>query len=176
MGFAETLRAALRQDPDVILIGEIRDEETASIAVKAALTGHLVLSTLHSNDAVTAIQRLLNLGIAPDLLAETLTVIVSQRLVRRLCAHQNTGKPLNGKNDNNCLRCRGTGYSGRIPVYEILKVNSFVRNRIQAGETGNKLIRPDTELYFHTMEQTAQRLAKEGLTDWKELQPLLTNV
>lgn len=176
LGFAETLRAALRQDPDVILIGEIRDEETASIAVKAALTGHLVLSTLHSNDAVTAIQRLLNLGIAPDLLAETLTVIVSQRLVRRLCAHQNTGKLLNGKNDNNCLRCRGTGYSGRIPVYEILKVNSFVRNRIQAGETGNKLIRPDTELYFHTMEQTAQRLAKEGLTDWKELQPLLINV
>ena len=176
LGFAETLRAALRQDPDVILIGEIRDEETASIAVKAALTGHLVLSTLHSNDAVTAIQRLLNLGIAPDLLAETLTVIVSQRLVRRLCAHHNTGKPLNGKNDNNCLRCRGTGYSGRIPVYEILKVNSLVRNRIQAGESGNKLIRPDTELYFHTIEQTAQRLAKEGLTDWKELQPLLINV
>ena len=176
LGFAETLRAALRQDPDVILIGEIRDEETASIAVKAALTGHLVLSTLHSNDAVTAIQRLLNLGIAPDLLAETLTVIVSQRLVRRLCAHHNTGKPLNGKNDNNYLRCRGTGYSGRIPVYEILKVNSLVRNRIQAGESGNKLIRPDTELYFHTIEQTAQRLAKEGLTDWKELQPLLINV
>ena len=176
LGFAETLRAALRQDPDVILIGEIRDEETASIAVKAALTGHLVLSTLHSNDAVTAIQRLLNLGIAPDLLAETLTVIVSQRLVRRICAHQKTGKPLNRKNNNNCLRCRGTGYSVRIPVYEILKVNSFVRNRIQAGETGNKLIRPDTELYFHTMEQTAQRLAKEGLTDWKELQPLLINV
>ena len=83
------LRAVLRQDPDVLLIGEIRDEETANIAVKAALTGHLVLSTLHNSDAVTAIQRLLNLGIAPDLLAETLTVIVSQRLVRRLCSHQN---------------------------------------------------------------------------------------
>jgi type II secretory ATPase GspE/PulE/Tfp pilus assembly ATPase PilB-like protein len=176
LGFAETLRAALRQDPDVILIGEIRDEETASIAVKAALTGHLVLSTLHSNDAVTAIQRLLNLGIAPDLLAETLTVIVSQRLVRRLCSHHNTEKTLTRKTDKNCLRCRGTGYSGRIPVYEILKVNTLVRNRIQAGETGNKLIRPDTELYFHTMEQTAKRLAKEGLTDWKELQPLLLNV
>ena len=144
--------------------------------VKAALTGHFVLSTLHSNDAVTAIQRLLNLGIAPDLLAETLTVIVSQRLVRRICAHQKTGKPLNGKNNNNCLRCRGKGNSGRIPIYEILKVNSLVRNRIQAGESGNKLIRPDTELYFHTMEQTAQRLAKESLTDWKELQPLLINV
>ena len=176
MGFAETLRAALRQDPDVILIGEIRDEETASIAVKASLTGHLVLSTLHSNGAVTAIQRLLNLGISPDLLAETLTVIVSQRLVRRLCSHHNAKKPLTGKTDNNCLRCRGTGYSGRIPLYEILKVNSLVRNRIQAGETGNKLIRPDPELYFHTMEQTAQRLAKEALTDWKELQPQLLHV
>jgi len=87
LGFADTLRAVLCQDPDVLLIGEIRDEETANIAVKAALMGHLVLSTLHSSDAVTAIQRLLNLGIAPDLLAETLTVIVSQRLVRRLCSH-----------------------------------------------------------------------------------------
>ena len=176
LGFAETLRAALRQDPDVLLIGEIRDEETASIAVKAALTGHLVLSTLHSSDAVTAIQRLLNLGIAPDLLAETLTVIVSQRLVRRLCSHHNDDKTKPIKTDKNCLRCRGTGYSGRIPVYEILKVNSLVRDRIQAGDTGRKLVRPEPELYFHTMEQTAQRLTKEGLTDWKELQPLLLNV
>ena len=140
------------------------------------LTGHLVLSTLHSNDAVTAIQRLLNLGIPPDLLAETMTVIVSQRLVRRLCSHHNAEKPHTGKSDNNCLRCWRTGYSGRIPVYEILKVNSLVRNLIQASETGNKLSRPNTELYFHTMEQTAKRLAKEALTDWKELKPLLLNV
>jgi len=175
LGFADTLRAALCQDPDVLLIGEIRDEETANIAVKAALTGHLVLSTLHSSDAVTAIQRLLNLGIAPDLLAETLTVIVSQRLVRRLCSHQNRNKSNPLTSDKNCLR-RGTGYSGRIPVYEILKVNSLVRDRIQAGDTGRKLIRPEPELYFHTMEQTAQRLTKEGLTDWKEVQPLLLNV
>ena len=163
----------MRQDPDIILIGKIGDEETASIAVKASITGHLVFSTLHSNGAVTAIQRLLNLGISPELLAETLTVIVSQRLVRRLCSHDHAKKPLTEKTDNNCLRCRGTGYSGRIPLYEILKVNSLLRNRIQAGETGNRLIRPDPELYFHTMEQTAQRLAKEALTDWKELQTLL---
>ena len=133
MGFAETLRAALRQDPDDILIGRIRDEETASIAVKSSLTGHLVLSTLSSNGTVTAIQRLLNLGISLDLLAETLTVIVSQRLVRRLCSHNHAKKPFTGKNDNNCLRCRGTGYSGRIPIYEIFKVNSLVRNRVQAS-------------------------------------------
>ncbi|MBS1254590.1 MAG: putative type II secretion system protein HxcR [Deltaproteobacteria bacterium] len=176
LGFADSLRAALRQDPDVLLIGEIRDEETAGIAVKAALTGHLVLSTLHSSDAVTAIQRLLNLGIAPDLLAETLTVIVSQRLVRRVCTHHSSDKTKSTSLKNECLRCRGTGYSGRIPVYEILKVNSLIRDRIQAGETGKKLVSPGHDLYFHTMEQTAQRLTQEGLTDWKEVQPLLLNV
>jgi len=101
------------------LIGEIRDEETANIAVKAALTGHLVLSTLHSSDAVTAIQRLLNLGIAPDLLAETLTVIVSQRLVRRLCSHQNGNKSNPHTSDKNCLRCRG---------YGLLRPHSCLRN------------------------------------------------
>ena len=94
MGFAETFRAALRQDPDVILIGEIRDEETASIAVKASLAGHLVLSTLHSNGAVTAIQRLLNLGISLNLLVETLTVIVSQRLLRLLFSHDHSKNSL----------------------------------------------------------------------------------
>ena len=85
LGFADTLRAALRQGPDVLLIGEIRDEKTANIAVKAAFTGHLVLSTLHNSDTVTSIQRMLNPGISPDLLAETLTVIIYQRSVYRLC-------------------------------------------------------------------------------------------
>lgn len=158
------------------MIGEIRDEENANIAVKAAPTGHLVHSTLHISDAVTAIQRLLKLGIAPDLIAETLTVIVSQRLVRRLCSHQNRNKSNPLTSDKNCLRCGGTGYSVHIPFYEILKVNSLVRDRIQADDTGKILIRPEPELYFHTMEQTAQRLTKEGLTDWKEVQPLLLNV
>ena len=125
---------------------------------------------------MTEIKRLPNLGISLDLLAKTLTIIVSQRLVRCLCSHNHAKKPLTGKNDNNCLRFRGTGYSGHIPLYEILKVNLLVRNRIQAGETGNKLIRSDPELYFHTMEQTAKRLAKEALTGWKELQPLLHHV
>ena len=176
MGFAETLRVALRQDLDVILIGAIRDDETASIVVKASLTGHLVLSTLHSKGAVPEIQRLLKLGFFLDLLAESLTVIVSQRLVRPLCSDDHSKKPLSEKTDNNCLRCRGTGYSGRIPLTGTLKVNSLVLNRIQAGETGNKLIQPDPELYFYTMEQTVQRLAKEALTGWKELQPLLLHV
>ena len=136
----------------------------------------MVLSTLHCSDAVTAIQRLLNLGIAPYFLAETLTVIVSQRLVHRLCSHQNGNKTNPHTSDKNCLRCRDTGYFGRIPVYEILKVNSLVQDRIQAVDTGRELIRPEPELYFHTMEQTAQRLTKECLTDLKEVQPLLLNV
>ena len=135
-----------------------------------------MLSTLHSSDAVTAIQRLLNLGIAPDLLAETLTVIVSQRLVRRICTHHSSDKTKSIASKNKCLLCRGTGYSGRIPVYEILKVNSLIRDRIQAVNTGKKLISPGKDLYFHTMEQTAQKLTEQSLTDWKEVQSLLLNV
>ena len=110
----------MRQDLDVLsLIGEIRDEETANIAIKAALTGHLVLSTLHSSDAVTAIQRLLNLGIAPDLLAETLTVIVSQRLVRRLCSHQNGNKSNPHTSGQKLLEVQG---------YGLLRPHSCLRN------------------------------------------------
>jgi len=165
LGFAEALRASLRQDPDVILVGEIRDEETAEVAVKAALTGHLVLSTLHSGDAVTAVQRLLNLGIASDLLADTLTLIVSQRLVRKRCPHEDD-RP-------DCPRCQGTGYAGRIPVYELLRVDRLVRDRIRAGHTGRELVEPHEDLHFQTMEQTAQRLVQEGLTHWREVRPLL---
>lgn len=165
LSFAEALRASLRQDPDVILVGEIRDEETAEVAVKAALTGHLVLSTLHSGDAVTAVQRLLNLGIARDLLADTLTLIVSQRLVRKLCPHK--------EENPDCPRCQGTGYAGRIPVYELLRVNRLVRDRIRAGYTGRELVEPHKDLHFQTMEQTAQRLVQEQLTNWREVRPLL---
>ena len=165
LGFAEALRASLRQDPDVILVGEIRDEETAEVAVKAALTGHLVLSTLHSGDAVTAVQRLLNLGIASDLLADTLTLIVSQRLVRKLCLHE--------EESPDCPRCQGTGYAGRIPVYELLRVNRLVRDRIREGHTGRELVDPHEDLHFQTMEQTAQRLVQEQLTNWREVRPLL---
>ncbi|MAE16215.1 MAG: ATPase [Deltaproteobacteria bacterium] len=165
LGFAEALRASLRQDPDVILVGEIRDEETAEVAVKAALTGHLVLSTLHSGDAVTAVQRLLNLGIASDLLADTLTLIVSQRLVRKLCLHE--------EESPDCPRCQGTGYAGRIPVYELLRVNRLGRDRIREGHTGRELVDPHEDLHFQTMEQTAQRLVQEQLTNWREVRPLL---
>ncbi|MBF0280562.1 MAG: type II/IV secretion system protein [SAR324 cluster bacterium] len=169
LSFAQTLRAFLRQDPDIILVGEIRDEETAEIAIKAALTGHLVLSTLHSADAVTTIQRLKNLGVDLDLLADTLKVILSQRLVRRLCPH------LNKQEQKDCLRCRGTGYSGRVPVYEILHVNRTISSRIKSGKLSNDLIAPEKGVFFHSFEQTIQRLITEGVTDHHEVDTLLVD-
>ncbi len=161
LGFAEALRAALRQDPDVLLVGEIRDEETAGIAVKAALTGHLVLSTLHSSDAVTALQRLENLGLRHDLLAETLLLVVAQRLVRKRCLpsrHQPEA----------CPHCQGTGYAGRLPVYEVLEVGPVVQERIRQGKTGEALVAPHPKLYFRRLEETAGALVAAGLTDEKE--------
>ena len=170
MTFAQTLKDLLRQDPDIILVGEIRDEETASIAIKAALTGHLVLSTLHSIDAVTTIQRMKNLGVTPDLLADTLKVVLSQRLVRRLCAHSRE------KEKAVCSRCRGTGYSGRVPAYEILRVNRTISERIKSGIQGNELIEPGENIFFHSFSQTIQRLINEGFTDRNEVETLLLDL
>ncbi len=168
--FAQALRAFLRQDPDIILVGEIRDEETAEIAIKAALTGHLVLSTLHSVDAVTTIQRLGNLGVDLDLLADTLKVVLSQRLVRRLCPHQDE------QEKRTCLRCRGTGYSGRVPIYEILQVNRVINERIKSGKLGNDLIAPGKGVFFHSFEQTIQRLIAENVTDHQEVEAFLVDI
>ncbi len=166
--FAEALRAFLRQDPDIILVGEIRDEETAAIAIKAALTGHLVLSTLHSVDAATTMQRLNNLGVDLNLLADTLKVVLSQRLVRRLCPHD--------IDQASCLRCHGTGYSGRIPVYEILQVNRTISDRIKAGVLGKDLTAPGSGVFFHSFEQTMQRLVEKGITDREELKKIALDI
>lgn len=168
LSFAQALRSSLRQDPDVILVGEIRDEETASIAVRSALTGHLVLSTLHSTNAVTTIQRLVNLGVDIDILAETLKVILSQRLVRRRCDHSDDVVY--------CPKCKGSGYAGRIPLYEILKVNSLVSQRIRDGLLGNDLISPDSDLYFHSFQDIAEHLQNNQLTSISELSPILSGM
>ena len=160
MGFAEALRAGLRQDPDVILVGEIRDEETIEIAVKVALADHLVLTTLHSWNALTVIQGLVKLGISRDFVAETLNFIVSQKLVRRLCRHRGHGKT--------CSRCRGSGYSRRVPLYEILRVNQDLRDRIRKGRTGKRLTEGLSGLYICPMWKTAGRLAELKRTDWQE--------
>jgi general secretion pathway protein E len=149
MTFASGLRSVLRQDPDIIMVGEIRDDETAAMAVQSALTGHLVFSTLHTNDAASAIARLIDLGIEPYLAASSLVAIMAQRLVRRVCPacavpHEltdlewnNLGLPddwrsrCNAKIGVGCDKCRGSGYRGRIGIYELLVVSEAVRELIQ---------------------------------------------
>jgi general secretion pathway protein E len=135
MTFAKALRAILRQDPDVIMIGEIRDLETAQIAVQASLTGHLVLATLHTNDAASAVTRLLDMGIEPFLLSSSLLGVMAQRLVRKLCSHckQQDGAVWHAVG---CERCGHTGYQGRVGVYELLETNEQIRAQIhnQASE------------------------------------------
>jgi general secretion pathway protein E len=149
MTFASGLRSVLRQDPDIIMVGEIRDEETAVMAVQAALTGHLVFSTLHTNDAASAIARLLDLGIESYLIASSLVGVMAQRLIRRNCESctlpisltdeqwKSLGLPdslrgqCNARQGTGCDRCRGSGYSGRIGIYELLLVSEPIRRMIQ---------------------------------------------
>ncbi|MFZ0485431.1 MAG: GspE/PulE family protein, partial [Arenicellales bacterium] len=151
LSFAAGVRSLLRQDPDIIMIGEIRDLETAEMAIQAALTGHLVLSTLHTNDAPSAITRLLEIGVAPYLINATLLGIVAQRLVRTLCPHckkkhavderqwraltqpWKVALPVDTYIAEGCLECRNTGYLGRIGLYEILKMTADMRALIHEG-------------------------------------------
>jgi general secretion pathway protein E len=134
MTFASGLRSVLRQDPDIIMVGEIRDSETAAMAVQAALTGHLVFSTLHTNDAASAITRTLDLGIEPYLVASCLVSVLAQRLVRKLCVHCkhqiDPMMPSLGWRANGCERCKGLGYSGRIGIYELMIVNEDLRGLV----------------------------------------------
>jgi general secretion pathway protein E len=155
LGFAEGVRALMRQDPDIIMVGEIRDLETAQMAVQAALTGHLVLSTLHTNDAPSAVTRLLELGVAPYLLNATLNGIMAQRLVRTLCPHCKQKVEFNRSEDHDawdalvapwksnrpakisravgCLECRMTGFMGRVGIYETLLFSSAVKTLVNRG-------------------------------------------
>jgi general secretion pathway protein E len=148
--FASGVRALLRQDPDIIMVGEIRDLETAENAIQAALTGHLVLSTLHTNDAPSAVTRLLDLGVPPYLIKATLLGVVAQRLVRTLCRHCKQPVDLDPRRwqelsgswslpapdgvheAHGCLECRETGFLGRAGIYEILELTPAVRNLVQA--------------------------------------------
>jgi general secretion pathway protein E len=152
LGFAEGVRALMRQDPDIIMIGEIRDLETAEMAVQAALTGHLVLSTLHTNDAPSALTRLLELGVAPYLINATLNGVMAQRLVRTLCPHCKQKVDLNGDEERRawealvapwkakhpaalyrpvgCLECRMTGFLGRVGIYETLVFSAAMKDLV----------------------------------------------
>ncbi len=154
LGFAQGVRALMRQDPDIIMIGEIRDLETAEMAIQAALTGHLVLSTLHTNDAPSAITRMLDLGVPAYLINSTLLGVMAQRLVRTLCPHCRKPSPMEGNDEANwaslvapfksaapaqvyrpvgCLECRNTGYRGRMGIYETLLMSAGIRQHVTAG-------------------------------------------
>jgi len=187
LDFATCLRAILRQDPDIILIGEIRDKETVEIAIKASLTGHLVLSTFHTNDAPSAISRFIYMGIEPYLLASTLNLIVAQRLIRKVCEHCKEPIDLSDKvlrrlnisaeqrkntvfyHGRGCNSCGGSGYLGRMPVFEFLVIDKDMREKLIAGV-------PDSEIrvlarqkgYGGLLESAVSKLV-QGLTAAEEV-------
>ncbi|MDX3893225.1 type II secretion system ATPase GspE [Pusillimonas sp.] len=169
--FANALRAILRQDPDVIMIGEIRDLETAQIAVQASLTGHLVLATLHTNDAVSAVTRLVDMGVEPFLLASTLRGVLAQRLVRKLCSHCKVPQPdgSSGWNPGGCASCGHTGYSGRTGVHELFVLDETLREMIHADEGEQALRRAAHGAGMRTLSQDAQRWVGQGVTSREEV-------
>ena len=160
LDFAKALRAILRQDPDIIMIGEIRDHETAQIAVQASLTGHLVLATLHTNDAVSAITRLTDMGIEPFLLSSSLLGVLAQRLVRKVCT------ACAGKG---CDVCGSTGYQGRTGIFELLSVDEDLRRLIH-DRAGEPLLRQAAQQRgMLSLREDGQRLVQLGITSAQEL-------
>ena len=185
--FASALRSFLRQDPDIILVGEIRDFETAEIAVKAALTGHLVLSTLHTNDAPSTINRLMNMGIEPFLVATSVNCIAAQRLVRRICTHcpedletppqtliqvgfaPDEVKNLRIKRGRGCERCNNTGYKGRVGLFEVLLFSDEIRDMILSGASSIELKRKAIEEGMVSLRMSGLQKIREGATTLEEV-------
>jgi general secretion pathway protein E len=168
MTFAKALRAILRQDPDVIMIGEIRDLETAQIAVQASLTGHLVLATLHTNDAAAAVTRLLDMGIEPFLLSSSLLGVVAQRLVRKLCPHckRHDGTLWQAVG---CDACGHTGYQGRVGVYELLLTTEHIRAQIHHQASEADIRHAAQKDGMQTMREDGERWLADGITTQAEL-------
>jgi len=187
LNFAAALRAFLRQDPDIIMIGEIRDFETAEIGVKAALTGHMVLSTLHTNDAPSTINRLLNMGIEPFLVASAVNLITAQRLARRVCPECKepedipkqslieAGVPGDEVDDLVCYRgtgcshCNKTGYRGRIGLYQVMPMFEEIREMVLAGANTAEIKRESMRLGVKTMRQSALTKLREGVVSFEEV-------
>jgi type IV pilus assembly protein PilB len=185
--FAASLRSFLRQDPDIIMVGEIRDYETAEIGVKAALTGHLVLSTLHTNDAPSTVTRLLNMGIEPFLVSSSLNLILAQRLARRICADckeemkipakalVDAGmKPERVKNAHpgrgkGCDECNGTGFRGRVALYEVMPVKEDLKDLILRGGSALDVKREAIRLGMKTLRQSGLSKIEEGVTTLEEV-------
>ena len=168
MSFSKALRAILRQDPDVIMIGEIRDLETAQIAVQASLTGHLVLATLHTNDAAAAVTRLLDMGIEPFLLSSSLLGVMAQRLVRKLCVHckRNDGQHWHAVG---CDKCGTTGYQGRVGVYELLETTEEIRAQIHNRASEAEIRSAAQKVGMKTMREDGERWLRDGTTTLAEL-------
>ncbi|NBD19400.1 type II secretion system ATPase GspE [Aquabacterium fontiphilum] len=167
--FAKALRAILRQDPDVIMIGEIRDLETAQIAVQASLTGHLVLATLHTNDAPSAVARLTDMGIEPFLLSSSLLGVLAQRLVRKLCVHCKREDDQGRWHPVGCSECGMTGYKGRTGVYELMVADDEVRALIHAQASEAKLFEVAQLNGMKTMRDDGDRLVAQGVTSLEEV-------
>ena len=190
--FATALRSFLRQDPDVVLVGEIRDKETSEIAIKAALTGHLVLSTLHTNDAVNTIARLINMGVPSYLIAAALTLIIAQRLGRKICIDckieddkitlehltsigfttdkASRTKVYKGKG---CSKCKDTGYKGRQGIYEILEISENMENAILQNKNTNELKVIAAKDKFVTMQEMGRSYLVEGVISFEEFERVL---
>jgi type IV pilus assembly protein PilB len=187
LNFAASLRSFLRQDPDVIMVGEIRDYETAEIAVKAALTGHLVLSTLHTNDAPSTINRLLNMGVEPFLVSSSVLVILAQRLARKICqecraveeipqrALVNIGfSPEEAERvvchrGKGCLNCNNTGYRGRIALYEVMPVREEIKELVLEGASAGEIKKKAIQLGMRTLRMSGLQKIKDGVTSVEEV-------
>lgn len=185
--FAHVLRAFLRQDPDIILVGEIRDSETAEIAIKAALTGHLVLSTLHTNDAPSTVSRLLQMGIAPYLISSALTLVVAQRLVRKVCPHCTIPLSLSGPayrslgiipgecgasalyKGTGCRNCNNTGFKGRVAVYEVMFINEQSKELILKEASLADFRKEMMKSGMSSLRDSAVKKMQQGLTTPEEV-------
>jgi general secretion pathway protein E len=191
--FAEALRHILRQDPDVIMVGEVRDPETSNIALQAALTGHLVLATLHTNDSASAITRLLELGVDPFILSSTLVGVVAQRLVRLVCpscrietfltsdqmaligldihdlAAQSESPELMVATGEGCVKCRGTGLVGRTGVFEVLEVDDKIRKLIIAKASSKDILKQARNDGLVTLREAAIKKLAKGATSFEEV-------
>ena len=187
LNFAAALRSFLRQDPNIILVGEIRDFETAEVAIKAALTGHLVLSTLHTNDAPSTISRLMNMGIEPFLVATSVHLICAQRLVRRICANckeenktpvqalldagytPDEAKEVKVMKGKGCDKCNSSGYKGRVGLYEVLEVNDELRELILVGASALELKKKAIENGMITLRRSGLIKVRDGQTTLEEV-------
>jgi len=167
--FAKALRAILRQDPDVIMIGEIRDYETAQIAIQASLTGHLVLATLHTNDAPSSVTRLIDMGVEPYLLSSSLLGVLAQRLVRKLCPHCKRRDESGRWHPVGCAECGQTGYKGRTGVYELMEVDDKLRALIHNRAAESQLFVAAEAGGLKPMREDGQRLIDEGVTSPEEV-------